>query len=238
MRYREDIVDESVMMQPMHPSLFDDYLAEGWRLLGYTIIRHSVSMHRGLMCGTVPLRIRLQDFSFTKSQRVLLRRNAQLCTQIAPIRLTEEKHALFLRHAERFQERRPSTLSTFLTDRSAREPVPGFEMDLRLAGRSEPIGHSFFHLGWHSMCGTYCFFDPDYGRLSPGLYLMLREIEHALSLGLEYYYPGYCYDVPSYFDYKLNFNNLEIMDWRTSQWAAWPRGKVCSPDVVYTSGLQ
>ncbi len=56
MRFKEDVVDESVAMQPMHPALFDDYLAEGWRLLGYSIIRHSLSICRGVMCGTVPLR--------------------------------------------------------------------------------------------------------------------------------------------------------------------------------------
>lgn len=223
MRFKEDVVDESVAMQPMHPALFDDYLAEGWRLLGYSIIRHSLSICRGVMCGTVPLRIRLDGFEFSKSQRHLLRRNTHLQVQSGPIRITEEKHLLFLRHAERFDERRPGSLSTFLSDRAHREPVPGTELSLRLPNEATPMGYSFYHTGQEAVCGTYCFFDPDYAKVSPGLYLMLLEIERAQAAGKKFYYPGYCYDVPSHFDYKLNFNNLEEMDWKTGIWTSRPR---------------
>lgn len=226
MRFMEDVVDETVAMQPMHPALFDDYLAEGWRLLGYSIIRHSVSICRGEMCGTVPLRIRLEGFQFSKSQRRLLRHNAGLRVESAPIRITEAKHMLFLRHAERFDERRPGSLSTFLSDRAHREPVPGTELSLYLPGETTPVAHSFYHSGQEAVCGTYCFFDPRCASISPGLYLMLLEIERAQAAGKRFYYPGYCYDVPSHFDYKLNFNNLEAMNWKTGIWIKRERGSM------------
>jgi hypothetical protein len=37
----DDLIDESIPMQPMHPAMFDDYLAEGWRLLGHSVVRHN-----------------------------------------------------------------------------------------------------------------------------------------------------------------------------------------------------
>ena len=232
MRYLEDVVDESVVMQAMHPSLFDDYLAEGWRLLGYSILRHSFAVCRGEMCGTVPLRIRLHGFEFTKRQRQLLRRNAHLRVEKGPIRVTEEKEEMFHRHSERFAERRPGTLVSFLSHQAHREPVPGTELRLYVPGHPAPVAYSFFHTGAESVCGTYCFFDPDFEKLSLGLYSMLLEVIHAQAAGKQFYYHGYCYDVPSNFDYKLNFNNLEAMDWKTGQWR--PQDRLSAPRFIDT----
>lgn len=59
-------------------------------------------------------------------------------------------------------------------------------------------------------------FDLDYSENSLGLYTMLLEIEHAISLGKKYYYHGYCYDVKSFYDYKKQFPALEWYDWENS----------------------
>ena len=85
------------------------------------------------------------------------------------------------------------------------------------------IATSFFHLGTRSMAGNYCIHDPEYSSRSLGTYTMLLELETALQLGFQYYYPGFVYDLPSEFDYKLNFNNLEYFDW----WGNWyPLGRL------------
>ncbi len=215
--FLDDIIDESVEMQTMHPALFDDYMAEGWRLLGYAIIRHNFAACRSKICYTLPLRIRLQDLSFTKSQKQVLRRNADLKRLVRPIVLTPEKEVLFLRHTARFRERRPETLAAFLGPNASRHPVKGFELSVYDEG-DRLLACSYFHLGEKAMSGTYCFFDPDAGKRSLGTYTMLQELLLARGMGLDYYYHGYCYDVPSQFDYKLNFNNLEVMDWKTSLW--------------------
>ncbi len=219
MRQLDDVVDESVVMQAMHPALFDDYLAEGWRLLGYSIIRHNFAICRGVMCSTIPLRIRLDGFEFSKSQRKLMQRNKYLIVEHGPIRVTEQKEVLFLRHSERFDERRPGSLASFLNPQSHREPVPGTELHILIPDRPDPVAYSFFHTGAESVSGTYCFFNPDFEKLSLGLYSMLLEIAYAQAAGKKYYYHGYCYDVPSQFDYKLNLNNLEEMNWKTGQWS-------------------
>lgn len=213
----EDIIDESVAMQPLHPMVFDDYLAEGWRLLGYSIVRHNYSMCRGKFCRTIPLRIRLDGFKFSKSQRQLLRRNENLQVTYHPIGIGLGHEALFLRHAERFGERRPTQLASFLGPNANREPVQGMEFSIRQEG-SELLACSYIHLGEETMSGTYCFFDPNFSHLSLGSYTMLLELSKAIELGKKFYYHGYVYDVPSQFDYKMNFNNLEAMDWKTGTW--------------------
>ncbi|MCW5921241.1 MAG: hypothetical protein KIS77_02785 [Saprospiraceae bacterium] len=216
--YIEDIIDESMEMQPLEPAVFDRYMAEGWRLLGHSIVRHNFSVCRGKMCRTVPLRIRLDGFEFSKSQRRLLRRVRELDVCYAPIALTPDKTQLFSRHAlARFEERRPESIASFLNHNSHRDPVPGMEFTLRNGG-SPPIACSFIHIGAEVVSGTYCFYNPEAGRLSLGAGTMLLEIAKSQELGKKYYYHGYVYDVPSQFDYKLNFNNLEALNWETGEW--------------------
>lgn len=220
--YLTELVDESIPMQALHPEVFDDYLEDGWRLLGYTMVRHNYSVCRNQFCLTIPLRIRLSGFTFSKSQRQLLRRNAGLKVNYRAISIGEQQEALFTKHSIRFGERRPAHLASFLGPNAHREPVTGMEFSIQQ--QDGPIlAYSYVHIGHQSFSGTYCFFDPDFGNLSLGTYTMLIEIEKARQLGKKYYYHGYCYNVPSQFDYKLNFNNLEALDWKSGAWNQVPR---------------
>ena len=214
--FLDDIIDDRVEMQRLHPQLFDDYLATGWRLLGNSMVRHNFSVCRGLMCRAIPLRIRLPGFQPSKSQRQLLRRNASLDVQRGPIHLTDEKINLFEQHCQRFDSRRPVSVRSFLGPNAHREPVPGQEFCVYIEGQLAAC--SFVHLGQEGVSGTYCFFSPEYHDYGLGNFTMLLEILESQRLGKQYYYHGYCNDVPSGFDYKLNFNNLEALDWSTGLW--------------------
>ncbi|MBK8923021.1 MAG: arginine-tRNA-protein transferase [Saprospirales bacterium] len=220
--FLEDIIDESVELLPMAPVDFDALLSKGWRLLGYSLIRHNFAICRGRICRTIPLRIRLDDQPFfSKSQRQLLRRNAGLDVRCAPIVITPEKEALFNRHTRRFSDRQPLSVYSFLHPEANDTPVPGLEFSIY--EQSKLIACSYVHLGANAVSATYCFFDPDIAQRSLGSFTMLLELELAQRLGKQYYYHGYCYDVPSQFDYKLNFNHLEAMDWKSGAWAPRPR---------------
>ncbi len=220
--FLEDIVDESIELVPLEPAVFDQYLLQGWRLLGYSVIRHNFAICRGRICRTIPLRIRLHEgLPFSKSQRQTLRRNADLRVECAPISLTPEKEQLFLLHTQRFRDRQTLSLYSFLHRNAHETPVPGLEF--MVYDQNQLIACSYFHLGENAISGTYCFFDPAYDRRSLGTFTMLLELQLAQQLGKQFYYHGYCYDVPSQFDYKLNFNNLESMDWKTGAWTPHPR---------------
>lgn len=228
--FLEDIVDESIELQPMEPVEFDQYLAQGWRLLGYSFIRHNFAVCRGRICRTIALRIRLDEhFALSKSQRQLLRRNARLQVHCAPIHLTPEKEALFRLHTGRFQDRHPLSVYSFLHPHGYEMPVTGLEFTVKDGERL--VACSYLHIGEHAVSATYCFFDPAFNRLSPGAFTMLLELQLARQMGKQFYYHGYTYDVPSQFDYKLNFNNLESMDWNTGGWAPHPRLAVRKWDV-------
>lgn len=220
----EDIVDDSIEMQVLPPAVFDNYLALGWRLLGRSIVRHNFSMCRGKICRTIPLRLRLDQLEWTRSQRQIIKRNSPFRIEIQPIRLTLAKQELFERHSLRFQERRPDFLMSFIGNESHFKPVAG--MEINVFDDKKLIASSFFHLGEEAVSGTYCIYDPEYGTSSLGTFTMLLELQYAHKHGKKFYYHGYCYDVPSAFDYKLNFNHLEAMDWTNNNWYPIERVKV------------
>jgi arginine-tRNA-protein transferase len=56
-------------------------------------------------------------------------------------------------------------------------------------------------------------FDPDFSKRGLGHFTILEEIAYARSEGLKYYYIGYVYDVPSFYDYKKRLPALEAFDW-------------------------
>lgn len=219
--FLDNVIDERHPMAVLEPSLFDAFLADGWRLLSNSLVRHNFSVCRGEICRTIPLRIRLDEFQPSKSQRQLLRRNAGLVSKRGPIRFSQQKFKLFDLHVQRLHERQPASLASFLNQHSSQLPVQGQEW--RVYFEKNLMACSFFHLGAETVSGTYCIFDPAYGQFSLGTYTMLLELLLAKELGKKYYYHGYTYNVPSQFDYKLNFNALESMDWTTGEWRAQER---------------
>ena len=72
---------------------------------------------------------------------------------------------------------------------------------------------SFLDIGKESTSSVYGMFAFEYSFLSPGIYTMLLEIEYSIKENKKYYYPGYCYDISSYYDYKKKFSGLEYYDW-------------------------
>ncbi len=94
-------------------------------------------------------------------------------------------------------------------------PCLGMQFDTTLKGKL--LATSYFHVGRQSVAGNYCIYEPEEDGRSLGTFTMLKELEFALESGRQYYYPGFVYDLPSEFDYKLNFSGLEYFDW----WGNW-----------------
>ncbi len=211
-------INERVPLRRMSQEAFDMLLENGWRILGSSVLRHTIVEYGGDVSATIPLRIRIDGFTFSKSQGKLLRKHSQqFQVKVQQIALDDYKYALFLKHCNRFRHGNHYTsLDTFITQESWRVPVPGYEVEVY--DGSKLVACSYFHLGTVSVCGTYCFFDPEYTKHSLGQFTMLLELQIAQQLGKAYYYSGYAHSEPSQFDYKFNFNNLERMDWNTLVW--------------------
>ena len=189
----------------------DDMLAEGWRHFGTYFFRYNMNIYKGELCNVIPLRVDLEGFEFTKSQRKIIKRNSQFTTKIQPIQITEAQKLLFEQHKLKFEEGTPGSINDFLSH--SPDSVPGIAKELLVFEENKLIAVSYFDIARSSISSIYGMFDLNYGKYSLGIYTMLLEIEYALKNGIKYYYHGYCYDVPSFYDYKKKFKSMEYFDW-------------------------
>jgi len=213
--FNPSIIEEYIPMQPLHTMVFDRFCADGWTYWSDQIFRRNYWEWRSKPCRVVLLRINLRNFEFSKSQRKCLRRNDDLQLVRRPIKIEPVHEELFERHSKRFSHNRPESIYGFFSAFSSLMPCYGIQFEVY--HQENLLATSYFHVGRKSVAGNYCIHDPAEWKRGLGTYTMLKEIEFAIEHQREYYYPGFVYDVPSEFDYKLNFNNLEYFDW----WGNW-----------------
>lgn len=208
-------IEEYLPMQPLHTMVFDRFCEDGWTYWSDQIFRRNYWEWRGMACRVVLLRIDLKGFTFTKRQRKNLYRNRDLTILRRPIRIEPMHEVLFERHSRRFRQHRPESIYGFFSAFSSLMPCYGIQFDV--FNGMQLVATSFFHVGRKSVAANYCIHEPDEWRRGLGTFTTLKEIEFALEHNRRYYYPGFVYDVPSEFDYKLNFQHLEYFDW----WGNW-----------------
>jgi arginine-tRNA-protein transferase len=179
----------------------------------------------------LPLRLRLGNFEPTKSQRRVLRRNADLETRLVPTKHCAAYDQLFERHKVRFTENVPASLRDFLSERPAEIPCANMAVEVRLG--SELLAVSFMDLGAESASSVYAAFDPGHASRSLGIFTLLVEIEQARQLGKRFHYLGYAYTVPSVYDYKKDFRGVEGYDWGRC-WTPLPKDFAWSREVEVT----
>jgi leucyl-tRNA---protein transferase len=208
------LINEEFYSNDVSPQQMDLLLAESWRNFGRYFFRHNLGFYFGEIRTVIPLRIRLSDFTFSKSQRRIIKKNADLKTIIRPIIIDDEKESLFERHKYRFEENIPDSIYTFLS--KTPDSVPCEALEICVYEGETLIAASFFNIGETSTSGIYAMFEPTETSRSLGIYTMLLEIAFAKQIGKSFYYQGYAYAGNSFYDYKKRFRSLEMFDWNSN----------------------
>lgn len=195
----------------------DESWARGWRHFGTHFFRSSLQTGDQGWLAIVPLRIRLSEFKPGKSQRRVLRKNADVLCTFEPSQITGEFRGMFDIHKRRFTDNEPSDLADFLGGEPATRPCEGLMLRCELNARTVAV--SFLDVGQKAMSSVYAFFDPEYSHRSLGIFTMLKEIEFAQTNGMELYYPGYATEGHSHYDYKKRFRPMEGYDWIRDVWS-------------------
>ncbi|MEP6848794.1 MAG: arginine-tRNA-protein transferase [Acidobacteriota bacterium] len=193
------------------PDQLDRLLADGWRHFGTHFYRYNLGFYREDIRRVIPLRIRVADFSLSKSQRRVLRKNADLKTIIRPTEITKETESLFHKHKQRFDHGVPDSIYDFLSLEPA--IVPCEAKEVAVYKEDELVAVSYFDVGARSTSGIYAMFEPAERTRGLGIFTMLKEIEFSIESGRETYYQGYCYEGESFYDYKKRFRGTECFDW-------------------------
>ncbi|MEO6654601.1 MAG: arginine-tRNA-protein transferase [Pyrinomonadaceae bacterium] len=208
---RLEIINEEFYAASVKPVTLDTLLADAWRHFGTHFFRYNFGVYENEIRRVIPLRIHLADLKLSKSQRRVLRRNADLETKISPFEITSEIYDLFDRHKQRFKSGVPNSIYDFVARDADTSPSIVFTVSVRL--NSKLVAASFFDIGKRSISSIYGIFDPEERTRSLGIFTMLKEIEFAIEQGKEFYYHGYAYEGESYYDYKKRFTGLEQFDW-------------------------
>ena len=209
------LINEEFNADHVLPEQMDALLELGWRHFGTHFFRYNVGFLEVDLRFVIPLRIRLKDFSFSKSQRKVLRKNQDLDVTISPAEITEEVEDLFDRHKARFDHSVPNSIFDFMSFEPA--TVPCEAKEIRVTRNGELVALSYFDVGISSTSGIYGMFDPAITDRSLGIFTMLKEIEYSIGTGREFYYLGYAYEGDSFYDYKKRFRASEAFDW-DSDW--------------------
>jgi leucyl-tRNA---protein transferase len=200
--------------------LMDRLWAAGWRHFGRRFFRMSFDLQDGRPARILPLRVNVGAFEPSKSQRRVLRANADLECRVEPAVVGAEQRLLFEAHKVRFKSNVPERLEDFLGENPASGPCATVQVGLWLKDRL--VAAAFLDLGVAGVSSVYATFDPGESRRSLGVCTVLKEIELARIMGARHYYIGYAHDVPSPYDYKKRFGAAEVYDWRF--WRPWQGG--------------
>lgn len=206
-----NLINEEFYASKVTPQELDFLLAEGWRHFGQHFYRYNLGILEDTFRFVIPLRIRLADFKFSKSQRRNLRKNSDLQIIIRPIDFDDEKHELFERHKMRFNHGIPESIYNFLDPDAAN--VPCKSMEVCIYNKNKLLSVSFLDIGEKSVSSIYAMFEPTESKRSLGVFTMLAEIYYAVENDKTFYYQGYVYEGDSFYDYKKRFKALERYDW-------------------------
>ena len=195
---------------------WDEMLAQGWRHNGKMMFRNSHDFDENdKLCYILPLRNRLKGLQFSKSQRKIFIKNQDLRHEIRPLSMDDKKHELFFQHTKRFKHRVPLSIWDFVSH----EPHRPFKTwELCVYKENKLVACSFIDITTYSISSTYAMFDLSESNRSLGIYTMILEMMYAKAQKKRFYYPGYAYETPSFFDYKKKFANTEFYDWKTQLW--------------------
>ncbi len=213
-------INEEFSAESVTPVEHERLLAEGWRHFGRQFFRHNLGIYANEIRRVIPLRIRLNDFRLSESQRRVLRRNADVRIDVGPVNVTDELLDVFSRHKRRFSEHQPDSIYNFISGRPEDEPCEVLQQTISYNGKLLAAG--FFDIADRSASGIYTTFEPDEVRRSLGVFTILKEIEYATQQAKEFYYLGYCYSGKSFYDYKKRFHATEAYAW-DGKWISVPR---------------
>jgi arginine-tRNA-protein transferase len=186
------------------------FLNRGWRKFGPYYFRPACPECQ----DCVPLRVLARQFTPSKSQRRLLRKNSETEVRFQPLHATAEIFAIYQEHTyERFQ--RVVTWREFV-ENFYTPSCRAFQSEYYIQEELAAVG--FLDRAEAGLSSVYFFYRTKYNHLSLGNYSILKEIEYAAWLGLPYYYLGYYIAKDHSMAYKSLFHPYETYDWHTQIW--------------------
>ena len=161
------------------------------------------------------IRIDVDNFRLTKSQRKSIKRNRDTEIIIQQPSLTQAHIDLYNKY-HNFKHKKDNWSHRNISPREYRENfVEGahnFGKEVLYLKDNRIIGVDLIDVLDDGISSIYFYYDPDYSKLSLGTYSLLYQIELAKVLGLPWIYLGYWVNGCKAFAYKPKFQPQEILE--------------------------
>ena len=184
-------------------SAYEYLLNCGFRRSGFVFYRNNCPACK--LC--VPIRIMVNTFTPTRSQKKTVRKNRETDVTLHKIGYDHESFALYQKYAsERF--------GTETTQQEYRESLVQSAIDTRMVKYRH--GSRLIGIGWidvlpRSLSSVYFAFDPKYARRSLGVYSILWEIEMAKYWGKDFLHLGFWVRGCSSMEYKSRYKPHQLL---------------------------
>ena len=186
------------------------FLCRGWRKFGFYYFRPACQCRE-----CVPLRIPAADFSPSKSQRRILRKNSDIEFSISPLRNPAEVFDIYREHSlARFGKN--EDFGTFI-DNFYNQSCPAAQSEFRCGGKL--VGAGFLDISSQGVSSVYFVYRKEMLDRSFGIFSMMQEIGFARQEGLPFYYPGYWIKENPHMLYKASLRPHERFDRDTQMWS-------------------
>ena len=160
----------------------------------------------------VPIRVVSEEFTPDRTQRRILRANADLTISEMPARATAEQFTLFQRYQKNRHADGDMAAMGYYDYRAMIEdtPISTGILEFRDA-QDRLVGACLTDWLADGLSAVYSFFDTDEDKRSLGTFAVLWLIGRARSLGLPYVYLGYWVPESRKMAYKARFRPSEIL---------------------------
>lgn len=161
------------------------------------------------------LKIDVENFTLSKSQKKAIKRNNDTQIIIDRPRLTKHHIELYNKYHHHKQEKdgwKYRSISQKEYYENFVEGAEDFGREVLYFRDEKLIGVDLIDILEDGISSIYCYYDPDFSELSLGTFSLLYQIELAKQLGLKWIYLGYWVEGCKAFAYKTNFQPQELLD--------------------------
>ena len=163
----------------------------------------------------ISVRLVASEFTFSRSQRRILKRNDDLSRDLVEAEATMEQFDLLRRYLNhRHPEGGMAAMGwldyvAMIEDTAVRTHLIEYRLPSMDSGPGKLVGVSLTDLLTDGLSMVYSFYDPAFEARSPGRFAILDHVRQAAAVSLPYVYLGYWVRGSRKMDYKADFRPME-----------------------------
>ena len=208
-------ISRAIVASSVEPEIYHRFMDAGFRRSGLMLYQPVCNGCRECRQMRVPI----QSFRASKSQRRSVRRNADVVTSVDVPQATPEKFEVYQRYCARWHQHDHQPTWDAFVDFLYEFPSASLEFVHRIDGRVVAVG--MCDVCEKSLSSVYFYFDPAFADRSLGTFGAMVELDWARVHQIPHYYLGYLIRACPAMSYKANFRPFELLGmdgvWREAE---------------------